>query len=303
MLSTFDVSPDTSSDEKEHVEAETTSEVNLEEAGDGAQVAEGNFIDDDFGLSSIRRESEQIKKQQLLIEQEIQRIQQENKVKPPPPYTPPPGSPVPPSGSPVRAVVVRPQPKPKPEKLIPSTRDEIESIVDKLSNALFEAKTQNRENEVDLKAVIMTSEDNEHKKIFIEFLSDLTKEIFDEIFACETAEQNPPWLPQKNLAREIARLPKTASQLTEVIRREVLIHLGFERRAKVENLVVRWSQKRRDRVDQILVRELHAEEAGWTDYSLDEAVIKNQVADSLISLLITDACKMLKTISKRRKNK
>ena len=31
----------------------------------------GNFIDDDFGLSSIRKESEQIKQQQLLIEQEV----------------------------------------------------------------------------------------------------------------------------------------------------------------------------------------------------------------------------------------
>ncbi len=33
--------------------------------------AEGNFIDDDFGLSSIRQESEQIRQQQLLIEQEV----------------------------------------------------------------------------------------------------------------------------------------------------------------------------------------------------------------------------------------
>ncbi len=36
-----------------------------------ASEAGDSFIDDDFGLSSIRRESEQIRQQQLLIEQEV----------------------------------------------------------------------------------------------------------------------------------------------------------------------------------------------------------------------------------------
>jgi hypothetical protein len=40
----------------------------------------------------------------------------------------------------------------------------------------------------------------------------------------------------------------------------------------------RWSQKRRDRVDQILVRELHSEESAWTDYAEDEAEVKDQVS-------------------------
>ncbi len=40
--------------------------------GEVVKVDEFNdFIDDDFGLSSIRRESEQIRQQQLLIEQEV----------------------------------------------------------------------------------------------------------------------------------------------------------------------------------------------------------------------------------------
>ena len=41
---------------------------------------------------------------------------------------------------------------------------------------------------------------------------------------------------------------------------------NYKKRAQKENLIVRWSHKRRDRVDQVLVRELHAEEASWTDY-------------------------------------
>ena len=33
--------------------------------------SDGNFIDDDFGLSSMRQESELIRQQQLIIEQEV----------------------------------------------------------------------------------------------------------------------------------------------------------------------------------------------------------------------------------------
>ena len=52
---------------------------------------DGDFIDDDFGLS-IKREWEHLRQQQLRIEEEISNIQKEAVPlveKPPPPYTPP----------------------------------------------------------------------------------------------------------------------------------------------------------------------------------------------------------------------
>lgn len=81
-------------------------------------------------------------------------------------------------------------------------------------------------------------------------------------------------------------MPSTVSQLIERIVKEVSIAFHHEKRAAKENLVVRWSQKRRDRVDQILVRELHSEEASWTDYSADEVVVKNQVAEGILEDLL-----------------
>ena len=66
-------------------------------------------------------------------------------------------------------------------------------------------------------------------------------------------------------------------------------------RALKENLIVRWSpQKRRDRVDQILVRELHSEEKEWTDYTYDETIVKDSVTDSLMEVLITDTVEHIK---------
>ena len=92
-------------------------------------------------------------------------------------------------------------------------------------------------------------------------------------------------------------LPKTAKEASALVEREALVLLGFERRAARENLVVRWSQKRRDRVDQILVRELHAEEASWRDYTTDEAAVKDQVADAIADMLVEDLAKELKELN------
>ena len=62
----------------------------------------------------------------------------------------------------------------------------------------------------------------------------------------------------------------------------------------------RWSQKRRDRVDQILVRELHSEESAWTDYSADEATVKNQLTDALMDMLIQDTADIFQKIEEKK---
>ena len=84
-------------------------------------------------------------------------------------------------------------------------------------------------------------------------------------------------------------LPKDSASLSSLVCREIMIAFGYEKRSVKENLIVRWSpQKRRDRVDQILVRELHSEEKEWTDYSQDETIVKDSVAESLFEILIAD---------------
>ena len=44
--------------------------VDFEDQSDDAEC-EGNFIDDDFGLSSVEKESERLRKQEQLIEEEV----------------------------------------------------------------------------------------------------------------------------------------------------------------------------------------------------------------------------------------
>ena len=224
---------------------------------------------------------------------QIKRIQQESisgrqiPDKPPPPYTPP--------GSPTVERTPRAPAVPKPvEKYVPSSREEINDLLAPMARDLYAAKFGGKT------ARTAADESTVHpsRRVFVSFLSDLASEIFDAIYSCESERQNPPWMPQKPLTRERLMLPRTESELVARLQREALIFFGMERRAEKESLIVRWSQKKRDKVDQILVRELHAEEAAWTDYSRDEALVKDQLSEAVLNLLIEDTVKEIKRVRK-----
>ena len=229
---------------------------------------------------------------------QIKRIQQESisgrqiPDKPPPPYTPP--------GSPTVERTPRAPAVPKPvEKYVPSSREEITDLLAPMARDLYAAKFGGKT----AKAVEATAAAGEgpihpSRRVFVSFLSDLASEIFEAIYSCESERQNPPWMPQKPLTRERLMLPRTESELVARLQREALIFFGMERRAEKESLIVRWSQKKRDKVDQILVRELHAEEAAWTDYSRDEALVKDQLSEAVLNLLIEDTVKEIKRVRK-----
>lgn len=134
------------------------------------------------------------------------------------------------------------------------------------------------------------------KNLFVSFVHDAVKEIALDILAPDTEAQNPIWMPQKPIRKLLMSVPRTEPLLNRSVQSEVNILLGYEKRAQKENLIIRWSpqQKRRDRVDQILVRELHAEEADWTDFSRDEAQVKDALANNLMQALINDTVDALK---------
>ncbi|CAB4055517.1 ACSL [Lepeophtheirus salmonis] len=93
MLTTFDVDSEDSISEAKKNDVSTPNVIStlddeVEYTED--EAANNDYIDDDFGLSSIRKESEELRQQQLLIEQEISRIHEESTTEidkpPPPPY-------------------------------------------------------------------------------------------------------------------------------------------------------------------------------------------------------------------------
>ena len=341
MLTTFDLSSESSSEDSSKTTSQKIKENTIQkddykdkdEYG-GNKVpdfnstdfeAGGNYIDDDFGIS-LQQESEHIRQQQLLIEQEISRIQQETGVvslreipdKPPPPYTPP--------SSPSSKVLRRRLKDAGMPKYVPSSKESLCTMCDHMSQNIFNVheslQTSAHEKDTFLKKLMEMSLPEEiledigkhsvpctgtgdntsidsiassSHTMFVNFLFDLVKEISASIYSCETEKQSHIWMAQKPLMKARLALPKDASSLSSIITREVMVAFGHEKRAAKENLIVRWSpQKRRDRVDQILVRELHSEEKEWTDYAQDETLVKDSVTDSLFELLLADTVDRLK---------
>ena len=60
------------------------------------------------------------------------------------------------------------------------------------------------------------------------------------------------------------------------------------------NLIIRWSHKRRYCVDQVLVRELNAEEASWIDYQDNEVQVKDEISNLIMDALVNDTVQALK---------
>merc|ERR1711915_926763 len=111
-----------------------------------------------------------------------------------------------------------------------------------------------------------------------------------EIYRCENAKQNPPWMPQLPLSKLKFMMPRTLAALVEKVQKEVCSDLKLMKRVEKENLLVRWAGKKRDHVDEILVRELQEEEMLWTDFSQDEVLVKDQMTDIILESLISDCC-------------
>ena len=236
---------------------------------------------------------------------QINSIQRE-KIPPPPPYTPPASPPVVELRTPKPLV----PPKEDPRILVPSTKDKLPNLIQAMTEKLIKSRSQvdniHIEKPFEDQCMSMlisdkTEEKNDedtkkHQRIFVRFIFDLVKDTMADIFKVETEIQNPPWMNQKPLTKNLLTLSRNENSIVDLITREVMVAFNHEKRSQKENMIIRWSQKKRDRVDQVLVRELHAEEPSWTNYEEDEAQVKSDLAQVIMDNLINDTVTAFKSI-------
>lgn len=84
---------------------------------------------------------------------------------------------------------------------------------------------------------------------------------------------------------------------------QVSILFGFRKKVAKENLIIRWSRKKRDHVDELLVREAQEEEHEWTNYEFDEITVKNQVTVALLNNLLNNTTAALSKAFKTKLEK
>ena len=259
------------------------------------------FIDDDFGLS-IKREWEHLRQQQMQIEEEINNIQKETVPvpKPPPPYTPPVSPPATATSDPPKSPRRPPPIKPDPPCYVPSSKDELSEVSRTICQKILSHRSQNLSlSELEFQDLVeMGGEKRSSYSTFLRFVTDLIEQLMSDIFTASREKPNLPWLAgqQKTLMgpRKIHYDDISEESVIKRVIQHVLVAFNYEKRAQKENLIVRWSHKRRDRVDQVLVRELHAEEVSWTDYQDDEIQVKDDISNMIMDALVNDTVQALK---------
>ncbi|CAN9500428.1 unnamed protein product [Ophioblennius macclurei] len=135
---------------------------------------------------------------------------------------------------------------------------------------------------------------------------DLTWEILRDIYSEDASTDQPQWFKlrrAKSSSFHRVKTPGDLSKIQEFITAEVLKLYGLAKDQSQKTdwqKMLKFGRKKRDRVDHILVQELHEEEAQWVNYDEDELFVKMQLADSIFDALLKDTADVLTSISDKR---
>uniref|UniRef100_A0A673UZB6 Centrosomal protein 350 n=1 Tax=Suricata suricatta TaxID=37032 RepID=A0A673UZB6_SURSU len=211
------------------------------------------------------------------------------------------------------------EPKRAPQKpcetllAVPHTTEEVETLVHNAAEELWKWKELGH----DLHSISVPTKllgcaskgldiESTSKRVYKQAVFDLTKEIFEEIFAEDPNLNQPVWMkPCRNNSSYFRRVknPNSLDEIKNFIATEVLklFSLKKEPNHKTDwQKMMKFGRKKRDRVDHILVQELHEEEAQWVNYDEDELCVKMQLADGIFETLLRETVDVLNQISEKQ---
>ncbi|KAJ7992830.1 hypothetical protein DPEC_G00266090 [Dallia pectoralis] len=271
----------------------------LDELGD-----EQDWFDEDYGLSSRREQQKQRQQQEEEEHLSTDLIVTGDHAKTPPrPELP-----------------LQPKLPEQPAMVVPHSTPEVEKLVHAATQEIWDRCKlgQGKETTLPCLSVPKPSEeylgcdakgqDQESQCVRSYRLAvyDLTWEIIQEVFAEDPNAHQPQWMkPRRTNSSNFHRVKSTrditrvkAFITTEVLR---LYGLKKDRNQKTDwQKMLKFGRKKRDRVDHILVQELHEEESQWVNYDEDELYVKMQLADGIFDTLIKDTAEVLSQIQEKR---
>ncbi|KAL4634878.1 centrosome-associated protein 350 [Arapaima gigas] len=268
----------------------------LDDLGD-----EQDWFDEDFGLSS--RKEQQKQQQQPLA----------------------PSGPSAFEGGEQAKILAKPEPSQKakppeePVMVVPHTALEVEQLVHSATRVIWNSCNLGQ----DLPTLVGVSvplapenylgcyahdQDLESlsKRSYRQAVFDLTWEIIQEIFAEDPNVHQPQWVkPRRTNSSYFRRVkcPADISEVQEFVTNEVLKLFGLKKDQNQKTdwqKMLKFGRKKRDRVDHILVQELHEEESQWVNYDEDELFVKMQLADGIFDALIKDTVDVFLQIQEKQ---
>ncbi|XP_011877311.1 PREDICTED: centrosome-associated protein 350-like isoform X2 [Vollenhovia emeryi] len=249
------------------------------------------------GQDLAELEAKLLRIEQLQIELEIKKLEAEEVSyyvreipnKPPPPYTPPGDGRLSASlGSPSLITAV-----------IPSNVEELTSFTEKATTLIYNAKLAGEdiaslEAPAEIYELTKDKSEKRDRRIYNTFLFDLCKETIVEVYRAEYEKPGPSWTKPNVKIKPTMKIPKNVEELIEYVNKEVATLFGFKTKLQRENMVMRWSRKRRDRVDELLAREAQAEEDEWTKFHHDELAVKNGLTVAILDTLVMETATVMK---------
>uniref|UniRef100_A0A4W5QAQ6 Centrosomal protein 350 n=1 Tax=Hucho hucho TaxID=62062 RepID=A0A4W5QAQ6_9TELE len=267
----------------------------LDELGD-----EQDWFDEDYGLSSHREQQRQKQRQQQ--EEEGLSTGSGCQVKTPPrPELP-----------------LQPKLPEQPAMVVPHSAPEVEKLVHAATQEIWDRfklgqGTQTlaglpilKPSEEFLGCNTIGQDKGQCVRSYRQAVYDLTWEIIQEIFAEDPNAHQPQWVKPRRMNSSYFHRVKSPGDITRVqvfITTEVLKLYGLKKDHNQKTdwqKMLKFGRKKRDRVDHILVQELHEEESQWVNYDEDELYVKMQLADGIFDALIKDTAEVLSQIQEKR---
>ncbi|KAF7281035.1 hypothetical protein GWI33_005219 [Rhynchophorus ferrugineus] len=263
--------------------------------------SDAGFPLDEKKSFSLGNEAEELLRKQLAIEQEIKLLteqQQKEQMslvymreipnKPPPPYTPP---------SKTKTVKVA--------TVIPSTKDEIQQITEYSAKIIHKAYVSNNLDNISISDKTLSLIAKNINKGCYKYVFNLCKDIAIDHYGQFLDETpGPSWMRPEERSFSFEQKPLDGNGLQQLMNKKLLELFGFQKQeVRRENAIMKWSRKKRDHVDEVLIREMQAEEKSWTNTEKDELLVKNRITNEIMDLLLRDTVQVLKkTISLKNEN-
>ncbi|KAG9261905.1 hypothetical protein AMEX_G25518 [Astyanax mexicanus] len=137
----------------------------------------------------------------------------------------------------------------------------------------------------------------DYRQVLFQLVSDILHEVCTDILETSSSDQKTD---ETSLLSALQKGQISVSYLKAAVRRETQKVLNLERTDQhmtemLQTLCKYWYAKR-DRVDYILIQELHSEERQWTDYSADQITVKIRLSEEIFELLLDDTISVLNHI-------
>ncbi|XP_051788990.1 centrosome-associated protein 350 isoform X2 [Erpetoichthys calabaricus] len=203
------------------------------------------------------------------------------------------------------------KPRDEPLVVVPHTSAEVDKLVRCAVDELWKCKLSGRRvEEACAPAHYLASDavghdsDSRSRLSYKLVVFDLSREIFQEIFAECLGVSRPLWMKSARQPLPYYRRvtnPNNPEEVKDFISAEVQKLIGLKEEQKTDwQKLLKFGRKKRDRIDQILVQELPEEESQWVNYDEYELFVKMQLTDTVFDVLLKDTVDVLQKIESKR---